>query len=128
MRRVSIAAVLGMLLASTAGCSDQCLAPPSSPPCGGPTPALLLHVHDAVDGGPVADPVANGFSCGSSEICIPRQLDGGTIGAGTSSVDVTAPGYGHAQVVVTVPAATPTPCSCGLEYVPQTEDVPLQPL
>jgi hypothetical protein len=128
MRRFSIATVLA-LLASTSGCSEEpCLQPPSSPPCAGPTPAIFLHVHDAVDGGPVANPVANGFSCGSSELCIPRQPDGGTIGAGTTSIDVTAAGYGHAHVVVTVPAATPTPCSCGLDYVPQTENVVLTPL
>ncbi|HET6982290.1 MAG TPA: hypothetical protein VFI53_09120 [Myxococcaceae bacterium] len=124
MRRVSIAAVLGLLLASATSCSEeQCLLVP----CVGPRPAITLNVRDAVDGGLVPIAMANGFPCGRST-CIPMQADGGTIGVGTSSVDLTAPGYAHVQVVVNVPAATPAPCSCEPEYVPQTEDVPLQPL
>lgn len=107
------------------GCSgEQCL----SVPCATPKPAITLNVRDAVDGGPVQNPVANGFPCGSSGECIPRQLDGGTIGAGSSSIDVTAAGYGHTEVVVTVPASTHGPCSCAPDYVPQTEDVALSPL
>jgi len=124
MRRVSIVAVLGLLLASAPGCSEaQCFIPP----CVAPRPAITLNVRDAVDGGPVQDPVANGFPCGSSGECIPKQRDGGTVGVGTSPIDVTAAGYGHAQVVVTVPASTHGPCSCEPEYVPQTEDVALAP-
>jgi hypothetical protein len=90
-------------------------------------PAVTLQVRDAVDGGPVSNPVANGIPCGSSGSCIPRQADGGVIGAGTSSIDVTAAGYGHVQLDVNVPAAAEDPCSCQPEYVPQTRDVLLPP-
>ncbi len=90
--------------------------------------AVTLNVHDALDGGPVADPVANGLPCGSAGVCLPQQADGGVIGAGTSSIDVTAAGYGQVQLDVTVPAATPDPCSCQPDYVPQTRDLPLPPL
>lgn len=125
MRHVWIPAALGLLLvASHAGCSDECI----RAPCLAPKPAITLNVRDAVDGGPVSNPVANGIPCGSFGACIPIQADGGTIHAGTSSIDVTAAGYGHLQVVVTVPAATPAPCSCELDYVPQTENVVLTPL
>ena len=81
---------------------------------------------DAADGGPVADPVANGLPCRrwAGDLCVPSKADGGTIGTGTS-FDVTASGYSHVEVVVTVPASTPEPCSCEPDYVPQTGDVPL---
>lgn len=106
MRRISTFAVLGVLTSLTPGCSsDECLALP----CVGPPPAVTLDVVDAVDGGPVADPIANGLPCGGPGVCFPQKADGGTIGAGTSSIDVTATGYGHAFLDVTVPAATPTP-------------------
>ena len=123
MGRASIAAVLGLLLAGTAGCSDECI----RQACAIPEPAVTLNVRDAVDGGPVANPVANGFPCGSSGTCVPLQPDGGTPQAGTTSFDVTAAGYDHVQVVVTVPAATPPECSCAPDYVPQTRDVALTP-
>lgn len=90
--------------------------------------AVTLNVLDAVDGGAVSNPVANGIPCGTSGVCIPRHADGGVIGAGTSSIDVTAAGYGHVQLDVTVPAAMIDPCSCQPDYVPQTRDVPLPPL
>ena len=91
-------------------------------------PAVTLTVRDGVDGGPIADPVANGIPCGSAGVCIPTLPDAGTIGVGTSTIDVTAPGYGHVQLDVTVPSATPDPCSCGTGYVPQTRGVELTPL
>jgi len=90
--------------------------------------AVTLNVRDAVDGGPVADPVANGIPCGSAGVCFPMKADGGVIGVGTSTIDVTAAGYGQVQLDVTVPAATPDPCSCQPDYVPQTRDVSLPPL
>jgi hypothetical protein len=125
MRRISILAVLGMLTSTTPGCSsDECLALP----CVGPPPAVTLRVVDAIDGGPVADLMANGLPCGSAGVCFPQKPDGGTIGAGTSSIDVTAPGHDHVQLDVTVPSATPDPCSCQPDYVPQTRDVYLTPL
>ena len=89
---------------------------------------MTLNVRDAVDAGPVANPVANGLPCGSSGVCSPLKADGGIIGTGTSTIDVTAAGYGHVQLDVTVPAATPDPCSCQPEYAPQTRDVSLPPL
>jgi hypothetical protein len=90
---------------------------------------VTLNVRDAVDRGPVADPVANGIPCGVAGVCFPRPADAGLIGTGTSAIDVTAAaGYGHAQLDVTVPAATPDPCSCQPDYVPQTRDVSLPPL
>jgi hypothetical protein len=125
MRRISILAVLGMLTSTTPGCSsDECLALP----CVGPPPAVTLHVVDAIDGGPVADLMANGLPCGSAGVCFPQKPDGGTIGAGTSSIDVTGTGYGHAVLDITIPPATPAPCSCDPSYVPQTRDVALAPL
>jgi hypothetical protein len=125
--RNSVTLVLGAVLVGSvtlAGCSEQeCFALP----CPFRT-AVSLTVVDAVDGGPVANPVANGLPCGTSGLCIPLRADGGTIGAGTSSIDVTAAGYGHLALDVTVPAATPDPCSCQGDYVPQTRDVFLAPL
>ena len=59
---------------------------------------------------------------------LPHETDGGIVGTGTSAIDVTAAGYGHAQLDVTVPAATPDPCSCQPDYVPRTRDVSLTPL
>jgi len=91
-------------------------------------PAVTLNVVDAVDGGPVSNPVANGIPCGSSGVCIPREADGGGIRAGTSSIDVTADDHGHVQLDVTVPSVMKDPCSCAPDYVPQTRDVALPPL
>jgi hypothetical protein len=107
-----------------AGCSEaQCMALPCFF-----EPAVTLNVLDAVDGGPVASPVVNGFPCGSSGVCIPMKADGGITGAGTNTFDVTAPGYRHSQLDVTVPAAGQDPCSCLPPYLPQTRDVALSPL
>jgi hypothetical protein len=120
--------LLGAVLVGSvtlAGCSEheECFALPCPF-----LPAVSLTVVDAADGGPVANPVANGLPCGTSGVCIPMRADGGTIGAGTSSIDVTAAGYGHIELGVTVPAAAPDPCSCRPEYVPQTRDVALTSL
>jgi hypothetical protein len=115
--------VLALAVAAGACSEQQCQALPCPFEF-----AVTLHVHDAVDGGPVVDPVANGFPCGSGGVCFPQTADGGTIGAGTSSIDVTAPGHDHVQLDVTVPSATPDPCSCQPDYVPQTRDVYLTPL
>jgi hypothetical protein len=118
-----VGVVLALAFALGACSEKQCLALPCPFEF-----AVTLNVHDAVDGGPVASPVANGFPCGSAGVCLPMKADGGVIGAGTTSIDVTATGYGHVQLDVTVPAATPDPCSCQPEYVPQTRDVALPPL
>jgi len=123
MRELTIVLLLTSLLASGACSERQCLALP----CPFQFP-VTLNVHDAVDGGLVADPLANGIPCGSAGVCFPRQADGGLIGTGTSAIDVTASGYGQTQIDVTVPAATPDPCSCQPDYVPQTRDVSLPPL
>ena len=116
--------VVVLALAFTTACSErQC----GTLPCPF-QPAVRLNVLDTADGGPVANPVANGIPCGSAGFCIPRQADAGTIGAGASTIDVTAPGYDHVQLEVTVPSATQDPCSCQPDYVPQTRDVVLTPL
>jgi hypothetical protein len=118
--RVVVVLALGFAAVS---CSErQCLALPCPFQF-----AVTLDVRDAVDGGPVTDPVANGLPCGSSGVCTPMKADGGVIGAGTSTIDVTAPGYGHVQLDVTVPSAAQDPCSCQPDYVPQTRDVSLPP-
>jgi hypothetical protein len=118
-----VVTLVGAALAS-AGCSEaQCQALPCPH-----QPAVILNVTDAVDGGPVANPVANGFPCGSSGVCIPVKVDGGITGVGTSTFDVTAAGYGHSQLDVTVPAATQDPCSCEPGYLTQTRTVALPPL
>ena len=82
---------------------------------------------DGADAGPVPGPVANGLPCNrwAGDLCVPVRADGGTIGTGTSSIDVTAAGYPHVEVVVTVPASTPEPCSCQPDYLRQTRDVAL---
>ena len=121
MPRVLVGMLLGTLVA---GCGDkECLRLPCLF-----LPAVALTVTDAVDGGPVANPIANGLPCGTLGACVPTRADGGMLGAGTSSIDVTAAGYAHVVLEVTVPSATPDPCSCEPEYVPQLRDVALPPL
>jgi len=101
--------------------------------------AVTLFVQDAVDGGLVNDVTVNGQSCpklcvaGNGQSCgqfswIPGQPDGGPLGAGTFSFDLTAPGYGHVVLDVTVPSSNPNPCNCERSFVPQDRDVALPPL
>jgi hypothetical protein len=67
--------------------------------------AVNLNVRDAVDGGSVNDVIVNGQTCVNINLwCVPRQPDGGSLGLGTFSFDVTAPGYAHVALDVTLPA------------------------
>lgn len=124
MRRFSIVVCLALMAAAVAGCSGQkCVELPCSF-----QPAVTLTVVDAVDGGPVGNPIANGLTSGTSGVCLPMKADGGSIGTGTSSIGVTAASHVHMALDLTVPSASADPCSCQPDHVPQNRTVALPPL
>ena len=115
--------LLGAVLVGSvmlAGCSEQeCLALPCPF-----FPAVSLTVVDAVDGGPVANPVANGLV--RDLRCLHPDEAGRGHDSGRNDLDrrdrrgLRPPRAGRDR-----PCSDAEPCSCQADYVPQTRDVSL---